>query len=154
MEGPIFIEFEGGGQAFVPKTGSASGKVVLPPPEPRLPENAEPMIEVPLIKLAWGRSGDKGDSANIGVIARKPEYLPYLWASLSEAVVAECFAEFLQGRVERFLLPGIHAINFVLHEVLGGGGIASLRNDPQGKGYAQKLLAQPIRIPEKLARTL
>ena len=124
------------------------------PPEPASPDTDEPLTEVPLIKLAWGRSGDKGDSANIGVIARQPEFLPYLWVELTEAAVAEYFAKFLQGRVERFLLPGIDAINFVLHEVLGGGGIASLRHDAQGKGYAQRLLAHPVRIPESLARTL
>lgn len=105
------------------------------------------MVEVPLIRLAWGRSGDKGDKANVGIIARRPEYLPFIWAALSEDAVAERFQHFLKGRVERFLMPGPNAINFLLHEVLGGGGVASLRNDPQGKGYAQILLDHPIRVP-------
>jgi len=112
------------------------------------------LVNVPLIRLAVGRSGDKGDKANIGIIAREPEYLPWIWAALTEQVVADCFAHFLEGRVERFYLPGSHSVNFLLHEVLGGGGIASLRNDPQGKGYAQILLDYPIPVPQALAERL
>jgi hypothetical protein len=92
------------------------------------------------------------------VIARKPEYLPILGAALTEAAVADYFAHHLQsGRsepVERFDVPGIRAINFVLHDVLGGGGIASLRNDPQGKGFAQMLLDFPVPVDAKLAAEL
>ena len=112
------------------------------------------LTPVPLIRLAYGRSGDKGDKVNIGIIARQSKYLPYIWTALTPEVVASCFSCFLDGRVERFLLPGIHAINFVLHDVLGGGGIASLRNDAQGKGYAQILLAQPIDLPVPLAERI
>ncbi len=112
------------------------------------------VVAVPLIKLAWGRSGDKGDKANIGIIARKPEYLPYIGAVLTEQAVAARFKHFLHGPVERFLMPGLNAINFLLHEVLGGGGIASLRNDPQGKSYAQILLDHPIAVPTQLAEKL
>ncbi|MGB1141385.1 MAG: acyclic terpene utilization AtuA family protein [Halioglobus sp.] len=112
------------------------------------------MMEIPLLCLAYGRSGDKGDKANVGIIARRPEYLPWIWESLTEAVVAERFAHFLAstdpGCVERFALPGSNAINFLLHDVLGGGGVASIRNDPQGKGYAQLLLACPITLPAAL----
>lgn len=113
-------------------------------------------IEVPLIKLAWGRSGDKGDKANIGIIARKAEYLPYIWQSLTESRVAEVFAHFLEDKadVERFLLPGSNAINFLFDNVLGGGGPASLRNDAQGKGYAQILLRQPIKVSKHIAEGL
>lgn len=115
-------------------------------------------VTVPLIALAWGRSGDKGDKANVGIIARDPRFLPYIYASLTESTVAERFEHFLAdtapGNVERFLLPGSHAINFLLHNVLGGGGIASIRNDPQGKGYAQLLLAAPIQLPNAIAETL
>ncbi len=113
---------------------------------------------VPLVKLAWGRSGDKGNNANIGIIARRPEYLPWIDATLTTEVVAERFAHFLadgkSGRVDKFHLPGIHAINFVLHDVLGGGGIASLRNDPQAKGYSQLLLSCPVAVPAELAENL
>jgi len=103
-----------------------------------------------LYELAWGRSGDKGNNANIGIIARKPEYLPWIWNAITEECVAKRFSHFLEGPVERFLLPGPNAINFLLHDVLGGGGIASLRNDPQGKGYAQLLLDEEIPIPDFL----
>jgi hypothetical protein len=108
---------------------------------------------VPLERLAWARSGDKGDNANIGVIARRARYMPYIWAGLTEELVAGRFAHFLLGRVERFFLPGLPAMNILLHDVLGGGGIASLRADPQGKGYAQLLLAERIAIPRRLLET-
>lgn len=124
------------------------------PPSPRMPADAGELIEVPLVRLAWGRSGDKGNRANVGIIARDPAYLPWIWQALPEEFVARRFAHFLKGPVERFLLPGAHAINFVLNDVLGGGGIASLRNDPQGKGYAQLLLAAPIPVPRALAESL
>lgn len=125
-----------------------------PPPVSMLSDS----VDVPLIKLAWGRSGDKGDKANIGIIARDAEYYPYLCAALSTDVVTERFAHFLDstepGSVERFLLPGAHALNFLLHDVLGGGGVASLRNDPQGKGYAQLLLSCSISVPAEIAERL
>ncbi|MNS79693.1 hypothetical protein D3C72_1133540 [compost metagenome] len=112
-------------------------------------------IEVPLIRLAWARSGDKGDTSNIGVIARHPELLPLLRAQLTEARVAAWLAHLVQGRVTRHEVPGIHAFNFVCEQALGGGGMASLRNDPLGKGMGQILLALPVRAsPALLARLL
>ncbi len=111
-------------------------------------------IHVPLIRLAWARSGDKGNNANIGVMARKPEYMPWIWSALDEMTIATRFADYLNGKVARYYLPGSHSMNILLHDVLGGGGIASLRNDAQGKGYAQMLLAHPIPIPQKLADSL
>ncbi len=105
-------------------------------------------VEVPLILLAWARSGDKGDTSNIGVIARKPEWLPLLRTQLTEARVAEHLAHLVKGRVTRFEVPGIHAFNFVCEQALGGGGMASLRNDPLGKGMGQILLALPVRAPK------
>jgi hypothetical protein len=125
-------------------------------PTPPLPSSATStatLTSVPLERLAWARSGDKGDKANIGVIARRAEYMPYIWAALTEEHVAARFAHFLQGQVERFFLPGLPAMNFLLHDVLGGGGIASLRCDPQGKGYAQLLLCERIDIPSELLET-
>ena len=104
-----------------------------------------------LVDLAWGRSGDKGDIANIGILARKPEYLPYIRSALSEKAVKDYFAHVCEGKVERFELPGSHALNFLLHESLGGGGIASVRIDPQGKGFAQMLLDIEIPVPADLA---
>ncbi|HSZ74496.1 MAG TPA: acyclic terpene utilization AtuA family protein [Rhizomicrobium sp.] len=108
--------------------------------------------EVPLVSLAWGRSGDKGNNANIGILAREQDYLPYIRAALTQDAVAQYFAHFLEGRVERFDLPGVNGVNFMLHDVLGGGGMASLRNDPQGKTYAQMLLDFPVPVPADIAR--
>ncbi|HZY11303.1 MAG TPA: acyclic terpene utilization AtuA family protein [Beijerinckiaceae bacterium] len=116
------------------------------------------MATVPLVALAWARSGDKGNNSNIGVIARKPEYLPIIRNALTSEAVANYFAHHVESRrsepVERYDVPGIRAINFLLHDVLGGGGIASLRNDPQGKGFAQMLLDFPIPVDERLASEL
>ena len=111
-------------------------------------KNDTDAVEVPLIRLAWARSGDKGDISNIGVIARKPEWLPLLRTQLTEARVAEHLAHLVKGRVTRFEVPGIHAFNFVCEQALGGGGMASLRNDPLGKGMGQILLALPVRAPK------
>ena len=103
---------------------------------------------LPLLRLAWGRSGDKGDTANIGIIARRPEFLPLLRAQLTPAAVKQYLSHLVQGEVERFEVPGIHALNFLLHQALGGGGMASLRLDPLAKGYAQMLLDFPVAVPE------
>ncbi len=102
---------------------------------------------VPLIALAHGRSGDKGDSANIGILARKKDYVPAIRAALTPGVVAAYLAHIVKGRVERFEWPGLDGFNFLLHEALGGGGVASLRHDPQGKAFAQMLLDFPVPVP-------
>ena len=106
-----------------------------------------PSREVPLIALAYARSGDKGDTVNIGVMARRPEDLPFLRAQLTEDAVAVYLSHVVKGRVTRYELPGIHALNFVCEQALGGGGMASLRNDALGKGMAQVLLAMPVHVP-------
>ncbi len=114
-------------------------------------DNGVELIEVALERLAWARSGDKGDKANIGVMARKAEYLPWISAVLTSPYVASRFAHFMASpAIDRFELPGLPALNFVLHNVLAGGGVASLRNDPQAKGYAQILLDTPVAIPASL----
>jgi hypothetical protein len=132
----------------------APGTPLAPPARPRIrdasPSQAE-MREVPLVLLAWGRSGDKGNDANIGIIARRSEYLPYLRRALTAAAVRDYFAFKIEGDVERYDLPGVGAMNFLLHAALGGGGIASLRTDPQGKAFAQMLLDMPIPVPEAVA---
>lgn len=102
---------------------------------------------VPLVQLAWARSGDKGNTSNIGVIARRPEWLPVLRAQLTEKRVAAWLAHLVQGKVTRHDVPGIHAMNFVCEQALDGGGMASLRNDPLGKGMAQILLTMPVHPP-------
>ena len=107
-----------------------------------------------MIKLAWGRSGDKGNKSNIGIVARKADYFPYIANALTADAVHARFAHFVEGDVERFIIPGMNALNFLMHDALGGGGIASLRNDSQGKAYAQILLDHPIPIPTAMAEEL
>ncbi|MEK9721616.1 MAG: acyclic terpene utilization AtuA family protein, partial [Quisquiliibacterium sp.] len=111
-----------------------------------------PML--PLIRVAHGRSGDKGDKANIGVIARDAGYLPWLSAWLTAERVAAHFAHNAPSRVERFDLPGMNAMNFVLHDVLGGGGMASLHTDNLAKAFAQVLLCMPVPVPPDVAAGL
>ena len=111
----------------------------------------QPQRSVPLIALAYARSGDKGDTSNIGIIARRPEWLALLREQLTEEAVARHLAHRVRGRVTRYALPGIHALNFVCTEALDGGGMASLRNDPLGKGMGQILLTMPIRVPAGMA---
>jgi hypothetical protein len=123
-------------------------------PDPPPPPGSEAVEEVPLIRLALARSGDKGNRVNIGVIPRHPAFLPWIWQALSSEAVAARFADYLEGPVDRYLLPGMQAMNFVLHDVLGGGGVASLRNDPQGKTYAQLLLDAPIPVSAEIAAML
>ncbi|WOJ97802.1 acyclic terpene utilization AtuA family protein [Congregibacter brevis] len=125
--------------------------IAVPKPDSSLDDS----VSVPLELLAFGRSGDKGDKANIGVMARHPDFLPWIAAALSPEKLATYFEHFLKpgqpAPVERFYLPGTHALNFLLHDVLGGGGVASLRADPQGKAYAQLLLTERVSIPRELA---
>ncbi|MCE8539515.1 DUF1446 domain-containing protein [Ruegeria pomeroyi] len=131
------------GQAFDPQALVRP----MPPDHPGAPVDP---ITAPLERLAWGRSGDKGDSANIGIIARSPEALPFIWHSLDEATIRARFAHVLEGDVKRYFLPGCHAMNVVLTRALGGGGVASLRNDALGKGFAQILLQTPVAVPRSL----
>ncbi len=144
---PIALDLDGSAQPLdIPViAGDPGGPAAGQPDLQQLP--AGPCREVPLIRLAYARSGDKGDDANIGVIARRPEYLPALRAALTEAAVQRWFAHLVEGPVERYEWPGIHGFNFLLRRALGGGGIASLRNDPQGKAYAQMLLDVPVPVP-------
>ncbi|NYH10753.1 acyclic terpene utilization AtuA family protein [Pseudomonas moraviensis] len=109
---------------------------------------------VPLVKLAVARSGDKGNHSNIGVMPRRPEYLPWIAEALTPAVVVDWMNHVLDpihGRVERWYLPGTHSLNFLLENALGGGGVASLRIDPQGKAFAQQLLEIQIPVPQSIA---
>lgn len=110
---------------------------------------------VPLIRLAWARSGDKGDAFNVGVIARDPAYLPHLRGALSETAVQQYFAHEFEGArapaVIRYEVPGFDALNFHCLESLGGGQFASLRLDPLAKGKAQQLLDFPVPVPPALA---
>lgn len=114
----------------------------------------EPTEEIDLRRLAVARSGDKGDSSNIAVIARAPEYAPILRRELTPERVAAHFAASVTGQVTRFEAPGLNAFNFLLLEALGGGGMASHRIDPQGKAYGQRALEMRIPAPRSLVQRL
>jgi hypothetical protein len=121
-------------------------------PEPP-PPNAAPDRMVRLGALAWARSGDKGDICNIGLIARRPEYLPYIAAALDAATMARFYAHMFAdgaGKVDRYYLPGSNALNFMLHDALDGGCTASMRFDPLGKSAAQEILDFEVPIPSAL----
>jgi Acyclic terpene utilisation family protein AtuA len=148
----ITVETGGNETAFTDAPGEAFDATSLPAQQSLSKADTENLVEVPLVALAWGRSGDKGDKANIGIIARRADYYPYICRSLTADTVAKRFAHYLAGDVERFLLPGTSALNFLLHDVLGGGGVASLRNDPQGKSYAQLLLEVSIAVPASFVK--
>jgi len=104
--------------------------------------------KIQLLKLAHARSGDKGDASNIGLIAWKPKYYPLLKEKVTTEVVKKHFTGICNGKVERFELPNLYALNFLLHEALGGGGTVSLRNDAQGKTLSTALLRLEIEVPD------
>ncbi len=104
---------------------------------------------VQLVKLAHARSGDKGDTANVGLIALKDEYYPLLVREVTAEAVKRHFGEIVKGNVERFELPNLGAMNFLLHESLGGGGTLSLMTDAQGKTFSTALLRMYIEVPDK-----
>lgn len=149
------IEVAVGEARFAVEVPTAGGFV--PPTQTQAPATSVDLpdaVTVPLIRLALARSGDKGDHANIGVIARKAEYLPYMRAALTPEAVRDYFAHVLaggsKGKVERWELPATHSLNFLLHHALGGGGAGSLRTDPQGKYFSQMLLDYPVAVPRGL----
>ena len=109
------------------------------------------MPRIQLLRLAHARSGDKGDTANVGVIALRPELYPVLVSELTTERVKEHFRGICEGAVERFELPNLHALNFLLHNSLGGGGTVSLRTDAQGKTLSTAMLRMEIEVPEELA---
>lgn len=142
---------EGTALACPPAPAIAARPAEVPTPPPPPPPG--PRVEVPLVRLAWARSGDKGDAANIGVIPRDPAHLPALWHALDEAHLRATFAHVQPAGapIRRYLLPGLPALNIVLEQALGGGGLSSLRHDPQGKGFAQLLLMRPVSVPAEIA---
>lgn len=109
-------------------------------------------MKLPLIKLAHARSGDKGDTANIGLIAIKDEYYPVLKEQVTPELVKSHFAGICKGKVERFELPNICALNFLLHNALGGGGTMTLKHDAQGKTLSTALLRLEIDVPDGLVK--
>lgn len=101
--------------------------------------------------LAHARSGDKGDTVNVGVIALEPEFYPVLVERLTEQAVKAHFGELVKGDVERFELPNLNAVNFLLHNALGGGGTMSLMTDAQGKTFSTAMLRMEIEVDEEIA---
>jgi len=111
-------------------------------------------MKIELLKLAHARSGDKGDTANVGVIALRDEFYPLLVREVTEERVKEHFGSMVKGAVERFELPNLKALNFLLHESLGGGGTLSLMTDAQGKTFSTALLRMKIEIADEEANNL
>ncbi len=105
-------------------------------------------MKIQLVKLAHARSGDKGDTANVGIIALKPEFYPVLKEQLTVEKVKAHFGDMVKGKIERFELPNIGALNFLLHNALGGGGTLTLRHDAQGKTYSTAFLRMEIDVDE------
>ena len=105
-------------------------------------------MKVRLLELAHARSGDKGDTVNIGIIAREERYYPLLVSEVTAERVKAHFGEMVKGEVERYELPNLGALNFLLHEALGGGGTVSLRIDAQGKTFSAALLRMEIDVPD------
>jgi hypothetical protein len=107
-------------------------------------------MKIELTQLAHARSGDKGDTANVGVIALRDEYYPILVKEVTAEAVKKHFGEMVKGNIERFELPNLKALNFLLHESLGGGGTLSLMTDAQGKTFSTALLRMKIEVDENL----
>ena len=122
--------------------------------EPAAPGDIDPEATVPLLRLAWARSGDKGNLFNVGVFARQPRFYPYIAAALTAEVVADWFAHLVDdpahARADRYLLPGSLGLNFVVHESLGGGATLSPRVDPLAKAMGQILLDYPVPVSRVL----
>lgn len=108
------------------------------------------MKKVKLIEIAHGRSGDKGNGSNVGIIARHEKIYPFLKEVLTEVRVKEHMKDICKGKVERYEMENIGALNFVLNESLGGGGTVSLKLDAQGKTHASSLLRMEVEVPEEL----
>jgi hypothetical protein len=107
--------------------------------------------KIQLLHLAHARSGDKGDTANVGVIAYEPDFYPILAEALTIERVKQHFQGICLGEVERFELPNLHALNFLLHNALGGGGTVSLKTDAQGKTLSTAILRMEIEVPQEIA---
>ncbi|HET9531268.1 MAG TPA: hypothetical protein VFQ92_13000 [Blastocatellia bacterium] len=110
------------------------------------------MPKIKLVHLAHARSGDKGDTANVGIIAYKPEYYPILVEKVTAERVKEHFRGIAFGDVERFEIPNLGALNFLLHKSLDGGGTLSLKTDAQGKTYSTALLRMEIEVDDRTAQ--
>jgi hypothetical protein len=159
-EPALTIDIAEGSQATAGELSAAAAGDFAAPPAADEPaakpaadgESTESWIEVPLRRLALARSGDKGDSANIAIIARHPDYVPTLRREVTSQRMLEHFRPLVEGPVRRFEAPGLHAFNFLLERALGGGGMASLRIDPQGKAYGPRALEMTVRVSSEVLR--
>jgi hypothetical protein len=111
-------------------------------------------MKVRLVDIAHARSGDKGDTANVGVIALRPDWYPLIAEALTRERVTQHFSGVITGDVERFELPNLHALNFLLHGALDGGGTLSLKTDAQGKVFSTAMLRMVLDVDDARARTL
>lgn len=146
-EAPAKVEIDGRTIDIADHAPNESAETPAARPIPPAAATPAQTRRVPLIALAYGRSGDKGDNANIGVLARRPEFIDAIRAGVTPETVRAWMAHFVDGEVERFEWPGLGGFNFLLHRALGGGGVASLRHDPQGKAFAQILLDMDVPVP-------
>jgi len=112
------------------------------------------MTRIPLVHLAHARSGDKGDTANVGVIVYDEAHFDLLREQLTSSAVKAHFGTMVLGDVERFELPNLSALNFLLHGALGGGGTMSLMNDAQGKVFSTAILRMEIEVPDDVAEAV
>ncbi|MDM0046352.1 acyclic terpene utilization AtuA family protein [Variovorax dokdonensis] len=152
---PVSFELDGASHPVpVPGFGVAATNAEPSSEPPAWAEDSGEQAEVRLIDLAWARSGDKGNLSNIGLVARRPEWLPLMWERITPEVVRNHFAHLVMGKVERFYLPGIAAMNLLLHDALDGGGPSSMRMDPLGKGMGQMLLDMPLQVPASVAAAI
>jgi hypothetical protein len=138
---PLEIDVPSDG-GFVPTMPNSA------PSEEGIPDS--PTVPVPLSRLAYARSGDKGNASNIAIIAREPRYLPLLRREVTPERIVAQLGHLVGGPAERFEAPGLNALNFLIQDALGGGGMASLRIDPQGKAYGQMALEMTIAVPRSL----
>ncbi|CAN7725457.1 DUF1446 domain-containing protein [Variovorax sp. LjRoot84] len=149
----VGVAFVLNGERHAVSVPPSAGDTRPPATEPpaRLADTGELLEDVRLIQLAYARSGDKGNISNIGLIARRPEWLPLLWDRVTSEAVQGYFSHMVHGKVERFYLPGTASMNLLLHDALDGGGPSSMRMDPLGKGMAQMLLDMTISVPRSIA---
>ena len=138
----------------IPAAMAAAADAASAPVPATFAETTEPQEMVRLIDLAWARSGDKGNLSNIGLVARREEWLPLLWSRVTPERVSAYFEHLVHGKVERFYLPGTASMNLLLHDALDGGGPSSMRMDPLGKGMGQMLLDMEVPVPRSLAASL
>jgi hypothetical protein len=139
----VDVPFDGG---YVPPS---SHRIAPPDTVP-----SETMVDLPLGRLAYARSGDKGNSSNIAIIARKPEYMPLLRREVTPERIVAHLSHLVGGPAQRFEAPGLNALNFLISDALGGGGMASRRIDPQGKAYGQMALEMAIPVPRSWAQAI